>query len=210
MSDLANPPLLNRSDPTRTARAVALVLHGGAVRSLRPVDHRSASWHRARMLQRAIAPGLHEQGVAVWLLRYGVKGWNDLGAPSPVPDAQWALDRIREELDVPVVLVGHSMGARTAMRVAADPAVQGVVALAPWLPAGEPVAALRGRDLAVAHGRRDRITSFALSRAYVERASAVTRSATFHDMGPLGHYLLRERERWHGFAATSALAMLER
>ncbi|WP_438949092.1 LLM class flavin-dependent oxidoreductase, partial [Streptomyces harbinensis] len=33
---------------------------------------------------------------------------------------------------VPVVLVGHSMGGRAALRAAGHPAVTGVVALAPW------------------------------------------------------------------------------
>ena len=37
---------------------------------------------------------------------------------------------------MPVVLLGHSMGGRTAVAVADDPSVVGVVALAPWLPAG--------------------------------------------------------------------------
>ena len=63
-------------------------------------------------------------------------------------------------VDVPVVIVGHSMGARTGARVADDPSVRGLVALAPWFPPGEPVAALQGKDLVVAHGRRDRITSY--------------------------------------------------
>lgn len=202
-------PLLSRLSPSRPPRAVALVLHGGAVNSPRSVDHRSSSWHRARFLQRAIAPRLHDEGIAVWLLRFRVRGWNDHASPSPVPDARWAIERIREELDVPVALVGHSMGARTAMRVSDAPAVRGVVGLAPWLPDGEPVVALRDRRLVVGHGRRDRITSFALSQAYVERARSVARSASFHDMGDVGHYLLRDSARWNTFTAASVLEVLE-
>jgi pimeloyl-ACP methyl ester carboxylesterase len=203
-------PLLTRTEPSVDPRAVALVLHGGAVRSGRAVDHRSASWQRARVLQRAIAPALTDRGVAVWLLRYRVRGWNDPTHPSPLPDARWALDRIREELDVPVAVVGHSMGARTAVRVADDPAVRGVVGLAPWLPEGEPVSALHDRHLVVGHGRRDRITSSALSQAYVERSRAVARSAVFHDLGQLGHYMLRDSARWHRFTSESVLAVLDR
>jgi pimeloyl-ACP methyl ester carboxylesterase len=148
--------------------------------------------------------------VAVWLLRYQVRGWNDLHTPSPVPDARWALEQVRKELDVPVALVGHSMGARTAVHVADDPAVRGVVGLAPWLPGGEPVRALQGCHLVLGHGRRDRITSFALSREYVERSRAVARSAALHDLGQLGHYMLRHSGRWHDFATESVLAVLDR
>jgi pimeloyl-ACP methyl ester carboxylesterase len=201
---------LTRSSATPAPRAVALLLHGGTVHSRRPVTGRSASWQRARLLQRAIAPRLHDDGIAVWLLRYRVRGWNDLAAPSPVPDARWALDQVRAELGVPVALVGHSMGARTAVHVADDPAVRGVVGLAPWLPDGEPVRALTGRHLVVGHGRRDRITSFSLSRQYVERSRPSTRSAAFHDMGDVGHYLVRDSDRWTTFAAASVLEVLRR
>ena len=56
---------------------------------------------------------LNRAGASLWLLRYAVRGWNQRVAapPSPVPDARWALDEVRSELgDVPVVLLGHSMG----------------------------------------------------------------------------------------------------
>ena len=202
-------PLLTRTSPPVVPRAVALVLHGGAVRSHQPVDRRSASWQRARMLQRSIAPALHAEGIAVWLLRFRVRGWNDPAAPSPVPDARWALDRVSEELDVPVALVGHSMGARTAVHVSDAPAVRGVVGLAPWLPDGEPVGPLQGRRLVVGHGRSDRITSFTQSRAYVERSRRLARSAAFHDMGDVGHYLLRDSGRWNAFTIGSVLDVLE-
>lgn len=202
-------PLLTRLSPATTPRGVALVLHGGAVRSHRPVDGRSASWQRARVLQRAIAPRLHAEEVAVWLLRFRVRGWNDPSSPSPVADARWALDRVREELDVPVALVGHSMGARTAVRVGDAPAVRGVVGLAPWLPDGETVRPLAGRHLVLGHGRSDRITSFALSRAYAERSRAVARSVVFRDMGDVGHYLVRDSRRWNAFTVDAVLEVLD-
>ena len=61
---------------------------------------------------------------------------------------------------------------------------RGLVALAPWFPPGEPVAALQGKDLVVAHGRRDRITSYDASRAFVEQCHGVARSATSPTWAP--------------------------
>ncbi len=94
------------------------------------------------------------------------------------------------------------MGARTAARVADDPAVTGVVGLAPWLPPDDPVATLTGKRLVAAHGCRDRITSARATARFVTRASDVAKSAQFVDMGPLGHYMLTgaaplERDRGH-------------
>jgi len=201
-------PSITRVDAKGRVRAVVLVLHGGTQHSQAPVNDSNLSWRRARGLQRALGQHVADDGVAAWCLRYGQRGWNDVAAPSPVPDARWALDQIRENVDVPVVIVGHSMGARTGARVVDDPSVRGLVALAPWFPSGEPVAALQGKDLVVAHGRRDRITSYAASRAFVEHCHGVARSASFTDMGPVGHYLLRRVSAWNQLAATSALGML--
>ncbi|MEZ0578689.1 alpha/beta hydrolase [Nocardioides sp. MH1] len=201
-------PSISRIDAQGTARAAVLVLHGGTPRSVAPVTGTNLSWRRAGALQRALAGQLRREGIAVWLLRYARRGWNDPGAPAPVQDARWALDRVREHDDLPIVLVGHSMGARTGARVADDPSVLGLVGLAPWFPPGEPVGALRGKDLVVAHGRRDRITSFAASQDFVRRAGSVARSTEFHDMGMVGHYLLREIGAWNGLAAGSVRGML--
>jgi predicted esterase len=100
------------------------------------------------------------------------------------------------------------MGARTSVHVADDEAVRGVVALAPWLPPGEPVAALAGKRLVAAHGNRDRITSPRATRAYVERAIAVGAEATYVDMGRVGHYLLRRVPDWNRTALESSLSLL--
>ncbi|GAA1476175.1 alpha/beta hydrolase [Nocardioides aestuarii] len=185
---------------------VVLMLHGGKERSQQVVDGRSASWRRSAAMARRVAERADGAGAAVRLLRYRRRGWN---AGAPVEDARWALAEVRRELgDLPVVLLGHSMGARTAVHVADDPLVRGVVALAPWFPRDEPVRALAGRTLLAAHGSRDKITSARATRAFVERARAAGADATFVDMGPVGHYMFRRIEAWNTTATDAALALL--
>jgi predicted esterase len=158
-----------------------------------------------RALALDIAPGLHRAGTAVWLCRFSQRGWNGTGADR-ISDARDALTEAKQ-LDVPVVLLGHSMGARTAVRVADEPHVTGVVALAPWLDPRDPIDALAGKRLVAAHGTRDRITSAKATQAYVRRASSVA-DARYVDMGPLGHYLLRGRSQWNRVARESCLDLL--
>jgi predicted esterase len=186
---------------------MVLLLHGGKPHSRQPIDGRSASWRRALWLQRSIAARSHEAGIGVWLLRYRHRGWN--GGANPTDDARWALDRLREAHgDLPVVLLGHSMGARVAVHVADDPSVVGVVGLAPWWSADDPVATLAGRALRAAHGRRDRITSFRETTRYVDRARTVAASVELHDLGGLGHYMLVGSREWHDVALSSVLEVI--
>lgn len=202
---------LTRRDPVGEPRGVVLMLHGGAERGVDGVSAWSRAWGRSAWMQRAIAPGLVRDGYAVWLLRFRMRGWNGHRAvPSPVPDAREALDVVRATHgDAPVVLLGHSMGARTALHVCDDPSVIAMVGLAPWLPAADPVGPLADRDIAVAHGSGDRITLARETKAFLARAGAVARSATFHDMGPVGHYLMRDRPGWDHFASYASRGMFE-
>jgi pimeloyl-ACP methyl ester carboxylesterase len=199
------PAALTRLD-VDGQRALVLVLHGGKQASRQPVDGRSASWRRMAAMQRTVTPELHAAGVGSWLLRYRVRGWN---GGAPVADARWALGQVRRELgDLPVVLLGHSMGARTAAYVADDPSVVGVVGLAPWWMPEDPVTALHGKPVVAAHGRTDKITSARQTRAFLARADAVASSTTFHDMGRVGHYMFRRVPAWNALATSATLSLL--
>jgi predicted esterase len=208
-------PALTRRDPRGSTRGIVLMLHGGAKSGLEPVTGRSLSLRRTTAMRDVLAPHVLGEGFSLWLLRFGVRGWNadsnTATEPSPVPDARWALDQCAEEHPgVPVVLLGHSMGARTAVHVADHPSVTGVVALAPWLERTDPVRKLAGRHLIAGHGRRDRITSAAMTRAFVDQARSIAASAEYVDLGRSGHYMLRRAGNWNRFALRSTLTVFDR
>lgn len=185
------------------------MLHGGRQQSEEPVRNRHASWWRMALLAKALRPVARREDLAVHLLQYRARGWNDAGRPWPVADTRTALAQLRDvHGDLPVVLVGHSMGGRTACRAADDAAVVGVVGLAPWLPQGEPVSALAGRSLHVLHGTNDRWTSAALSAAFVERARRVATDASWQSLPGAGHYMFRQVRAWNRFVEDSVLRIV--
>lgn len=206
-------PGLHRTEPAGTPRGLVLMLHGGAQHGHNEVGNRSASFRRTGAMRRVLEPKVLDAGLSLWMLRFSVRGWN-AGAghePSPVPDARWALDQAAaEHPGVPVVLLGHSMGGRTAVHVADHPAVAGVVGLAPWLEPQDPFRTLVGKHFIAGHGSRDKITSAKMTRAYVERLQGVAASADFVDMGRLGHYMLSRPRDWNRFALKASLEVLDR
>ncbi len=185
-------------------RAVLLLLHGGQQHNVEPVKNRHASWWRMAALARSLRRFATEHDFALSLLQYGQRGWNDLTDPSPVRDARAAIGELAERHPgVPIVLIGHSMGGRTACRAADEPSVIGVVGLAPWLPANEPNAGIAGRHLRVIHGTADKWTSAALSRAYVERSQNLAASATWTSLPGAGHFMFRHSSAWRRFVTDS-------
>ena len=152
------PGLAGRTAVATVSGAV-VVAHGGRSVSTDPVTRVQPAVLRMVPFARAIRHALRGSGVAVYRPRFQLRGWNGELA-SPVADLREVLDRIGARFGpVPVVLVGHSMGARAALRAAGHPLVAAVAGLAPWLPSGEPVDQLAGRRILLAHGTADRVTA---------------------------------------------------
>jgi pimeloyl-ACP methyl ester carboxylesterase len=123
------------------------------------------------LLVRRIAP--HLPGLAFVEVKYRIRSWRRF--EECVEDAREALEHAG---DVPVALVGFSMGGAVAVHIARDPHVRAVVGVCPWLPDRLDVSPLAGKRLTVVHGSLDRAVpgvpgvSPRLSRRGYERALA--------------------------------------
>ncbi|MEU2347778.1 alpha/beta fold hydrolase [Modestobacter sp. NPDC049651] len=197
---------LDQQVPDGEVRGIALFCHGGAATGLEPPRERALSLARMRSFEQFVRRSTADRGIATALVRYRLAGWNGEAADA-YQDVRWAVGQLREEHggDVPVVLVGHSMGGRAALRAGGEPSVTAVCALAPWTPIDEPVMQLRGQTVVIAHGRGDRWVPARLSAQYVVRARrAGARVARFTVAG--GHSMLRRSHRWHTLARDVVLA----
>jgi pimeloyl-ACP methyl ester carboxylesterase len=182
---------------------VVVVVHGGRSVSSEPTTAVQPAVLRMVPLARAIRLALRGSGAVVVRPRFQLRGWN--GEQNlPVHDLKGILDDIGRQFGaVPMVVIGHSMGARAALRVAGHPGVSAVAGLAPWLPPGEPVGQLTGRSVLLVHGTADRITRPGDTRAYAERARSVTEVTTV-EIRNGDHAMLRRASLWHSIAAEFA------
>ena len=175
--------------------AVVLVLHGGTGSSHIPTQWVNLSVLRMLPIAWAVARAGHGS-FAVVRLKFAVRGWNG-AEESPVGDARWALDQITEAYPgMPVAVVGHSMGGRTALAISGDPRVVDVVGLAPWVVGSDGVRVHDGLKTLLVHGVGDRMTSAAASRQLVEALQARGLVASFVGLRSADHAMLRRATTW--------------
>jgi predicted esterase len=185
--------------------AIALLLHGGSVDSFASVRGFDPAVLRLIPFGRRVFRAGGGR-IALAKLRYAVRGWNG-ERESPLADARWALDRIAERFgDLPIGLVGHSMGGRVALRVvdhgvANSWGVRSVAALAPWLPDGEPIPVLGDRALLLAHGTADRTTDPAKTIELADKLAAAGGDVELMTFPGARHSMLFPARPWHDLVA---------
>ncbi|MFI1013759.1 alpha/beta hydrolase [Streptomyces sp. NPDC020965] len=159
---------------------MVLLLPDGEPESLRTPS--PFSYARTLPLGRALARAGRGDGLVVHSVHYACRGWNGADARLAA-DASWAVEEVtRRYGDVPVCLAGHGLGGRAALQAADHPAVDSVLAMAPWLPDDdgaaelEPVKQLVGRRVLIVHGTNDARTDPELSYRLAERAKKINRN----------------------------------
>ncbi|MRJ76775.1 alpha/beta fold hydrolase [Aeromicrobium sp. SMF47] len=194
-----SPRLIATSEP-RHAEAVALVLHGGASRRDNPmVSPTQLSVLRMVPIAKRLA---HTDGrLAVYRLLNSTRGWDT--RHTPVDDVHWAIDQLREGFgsQLPVGLVGHSLGGRAAILAAGRPEVRSVVALNPWVYPADGGIDLTGRRVLIAHGTDDRIASPA-NAAAAARLLGRTADVSYVRVSGGKHAMLRRHADFDRLAAT--------
>jgi len=201
-------PHLRFQGSVGSAESVVLILPGGAPDGLDPVPPFDHAMLRMIPFSRSVFRAGGGR-IAVATLRYSVRGWNGQ-RESPLADARWALGQISERFgDLPIGLVGHSMGGRVALRMAdyRGPGreddggdhrrVRSIAALAPWVPNGEPIPSLGDGSLLLAHGTSDRVTDPAKTAALAERLIADGRDVEFKKVEGARHAMLFPARPWH-------------
>ena len=182
-----------------------LLLHGGTADSFLPVRAFDPAVLRMFPFGRSVARAGNGR-IVVATLRYSVRGWNG-ELESPVPDARWALDQLAKRFgNLPVGLIGHSMGGRVALRVADHAGrhaggVTSVAALAPWLPPGESVPSLDQQRLLLAHGTADRITDPRKTFELADKLAADGVDVELVRFPGARHSMLFPAKPWHDLAA---------
>jgi alpha-beta hydrolase superfamily lysophospholipase len=162
-------------EPT-TPEGVVLVVHGGASRRGQMMVS-PAQLSVLRMIPVARRVARSGKGrLAVYRLLNSYRGWDT--SHTPVHDIAWAVEQVAQRYgpDVPVCLVGHSLGGRASILAARLPAVRSVVALAAFVYAADADGlGIRDRQVLFVHGLRDRIAPVQRARQLADRLARANR-----------------------------------
>jgi hypothetical protein len=187
-------------------KALVLMLHGGSVNSTSPTGWRTGPVVRMAPIARSMGRRVPESAVA--LLKHAVGGWNGSGG-SALRDAEWALDILRTRFPgLPIVLVGHSMGGRTAARRLGAAAVVGAVLLTPWLPAEDPVGTVAGRTLVVLQAKWVHTCPIPQTESWLSRAAAAGAVIDREVLSFSDHAMLLRFPTWHRLTAAGVRRVL--
>ena len=196
------PKLIEIHVPAEPKGAV-LVLHGGASsRENMMVSPTQLSVLRMVPIAKRIARAGRGE-LAVFRLLNSRRGWET--SHTPVNDAEWALSEMGKRLgggELPVCLVGHSLGGRAAVLASGAPFVSCAVALAPYVYPSD-IPRLHGQRIVIAHGSGDRIASPARALELARRLAART-PANFILVRNGKHSMLRRHGSFSGLAADLA------
>lgn len=192
------PRLIDVVVPARP-RGIVLVLHGGDTRRDLTVNPRQSSVLRMVPVAYAIRRAARRR-LAVFRVLNAERGWGQELAR--VRDVGQALERARERVgtELPVSLVGHSLGGRAALMAAGLPMVSSAVALAPWVGEDDQVAGIEGRRLLFIHGTADRVASIDRARRLADSLAART-EVSFVEVQGGTHAMIRHRRQFDVRAA---------
>ncbi|MCW2831032.1 MAG: alpha/beta hydrolase [Aeromicrobium sp.] len=145
--------------------------------------------------------------LAVYRVLNSTRGWDT--AHTPVDDVHWALDQLSEGYgsQLPVSLVGHSLGGRAAILAGDHPQVRSIVALNPWVYPSDGGHNLTGRRVLVAHGTDDRIAS-PHNSASAARQMARTADVSYVRVSGGKHAMLGRHSDFDRLAADFSVATL--
>lgn len=184
----------------RPVEAVVVTLHGGPERGFR----RTALWNAAYL--RLLPFGqrireLSEDRIAIAHLRHTQTGWNGGEATTLGQARLFLADLHRREPSLPIGLLGHSLGGRTALAAAGHSRVTSVAALAPWVTEHDDVERLVDTDVLVVQGDRDRVCPKPETDAFVTRLREAGGTVDYEVLEGCGHSMYRRAREWHDLAA---------
>ncbi len=203
-----SPRLIPVAEP-RNPEAAVLVLHGGASREGSPaVSPTQLSVLRMIPIAKRVARAGRRR-IAVYRLLNSTRGWDT--RHTPVDDVDWALAQLSERTatDLPIGLVGHSLGGRAALLAGDRPEVRSVVALNPWVYPSDGNLDLSGRRVLIAHGTDDRIAIPAKAEAAARNVGRTADLSFVHVEGGK-HAMLRRGRTFERLAADFSAATLLR